>query len=522
MSNKNNEHNSRRALAKSAGVIGSAVLASRILGFIRDIIIARLFGVYLYAQAFVIAFKLPNLFRDLVGEGASNAAIVPVLSEYLAKGKKEEFWEAVNALLNVLLVVLAGITIVGIIFSPILVRLIAPGFVDNWDKFMITVRLNRYIFPYILLIGLAAYTMGVLNSLRHFTIPAFAPCLLNISIIVCALVWGEGIKGLASGVLIGGMLQLAVQLPVLYKKGFRFRFVLNVKHPAVKKVGRLMAPRLFSSAIYQLNNFIDSIFGSLAFIVGEGGVAALYFSYRLIQFPLGIFAGSISQAILPALSNHAVHNEREQVRATLMFGLRAVVFVMLPATIGFMVLSGQVVGALFQGGKFDAYAANTTASALFFYSIGLCAYGGTRILQCGFFALQDTKTPTKFAAIGLGLSVVLNSALMFPMKISGLALATSLTSTINFLVMFVLLSRKVGGFPVGEFCSFFYRALSAAAGMGLVCWGVAQLQIFSGSGFWVKVLKLLLPIAAGVVSYGVFCLILKVDEIKHLGKLFRK
>jgi len=210
-----------QAVARSAGVISIATLLSRILGFIRDVVIARLFGVYLYAQAFVIAFRIPNLFRDFVGEGASNAAVIPVLSEYNLKRSREEFWELANILLNLLLVILSAITILGIIFSPLIVRVIAPGFIAFPEKLEATIRLNRIIFPYILLIGLAAYATAVLNSLKNFTVSALAPCLLNISIITCALLFGEGIKGLASGVLLGGLLQLAVQVPVLYKKGFK-------------------------------------------------------------------------------------------------------------------------------------------------------------------------------------------------------------------------------------------------------------------------------------------------------------
>ncbi|MCX5714415.1 MAG: hypothetical protein NT033_06335 [Candidatus Omnitrophica bacterium] len=199
------------SIARSAGIIGLATLCSRILGFLRDVVIARIFGVYIYAQAFVIAFRIPNLFRDLLGEGAANAAFVPVFSEYTVKHTKEEFWELANVVLNLLLVILMSVTILGIIFSPILVRMIAPGFTASPEKLQATITLNRIIFPYILLISLAAYSLGTLNSLKHFAVPAFAPCLLNISIIVFALAFGEGIKGLALGVLVGGVLQLAIQ-----------------------------------------------------------------------------------------------------------------------------------------------------------------------------------------------------------------------------------------------------------------------------------------------------------------------
>jgi putative peptidoglycan lipid II flippase len=222
---------SNRTIAKSAGIIGFATLCSRLLGFVRDVVIARLFGVYVYAQAFVIAFRIPNLLRDLVGEGATNAAFVPVFSEYTVRHTKEEFWELANVVLNLLLVILMAITLSGIIFSPFIVRLIAPGFIADPYKLETTIKLNRIIFPYILLISLAAYSMGILNSLRHFAVPAFAPCLLNISIIVFTLLFGEGIKGLSLGVLVGGVLQLAVQIPVLYKKGFRLALFKKFKHP---------------------------------------------------------------------------------------------------------------------------------------------------------------------------------------------------------------------------------------------------------------------------------------------------
>jgi putative peptidoglycan lipid II flippase len=320
-------------IARQAAVIGLATLCSRLLGFIRDMVIARMFGVYVYAQAFVIAFRIPNLLRDFLAEGATNAALVPVFSEYNIKKNKAEFWELANVVLNLLLVVAGIATILGIIFSPLIVRLIAPGFVLSPEKFAATVRLNRIIFPYILLISLAAYSMGILNSLKHFAVPAFAPCLLNISIIIFALLFGEGTTGLALGVLVGGLLQLAIQLPVLYRKGFRPQLFRSLAHPELKVIGRLMLPRVASSSIYQLNNFVDSIFGSLAWIVGEGGVAVLYFSYRLIQFPLGVFSTALSQAALPTFSTQVAQGSHGELKQTLEWSLRATFLLMLPAVL---------------------------------------------------------------------------------------------------------------------------------------------------------------------------------------------
>ncbi len=502
--NKYSLNSQNQAVARSAGVISLATLASRVLGFIRDIVIARLFGIYVYAQAFVIAFRIPNLFRDLVGEGASNAAIVPVLSEYNLKRSKEEFWELANILLNLLVVILSVITILGIIFSPLIVRLIAPGFIASPDKLQATINLNRIIFPYILLIGLAAYAMAVLNSLKNFTVSALAPCLLNISIIICAMLLGEGIKGLAAGVLLGGILQLAVQVPVLYKKGFRPKLSFCFKHPGLIEIKRLMLPRLASSSIYQLNNFVDSIFGSLAVVVGEGGVAVLYFAYRLIQFPIGIFSNAIAQAILPTFSTQVLEESHENLKITLSWGLRAVFLVMLPITALFMVLAQPLVFTFFGGGRFDSRSGFLTSNALFFYSIGLCAYGGTKILQCCFFALKDTVTPTKVAGLALVMNIILNTLLMFPLKIGGLALATSISGIVTFFFLFFILAKRLGGVGEREILFSFLRIFAAAACMAGVCFLVNQ------------ALNLAWALFCGALSYIVFCFLFGVVELKEL------
>ncbi len=509
--NKSAGLESHRTIAKSAGVIGFATLCSRLLGFARDIVIARLFGVYVYAQAFVIAFRIPNLFRDFIGEGATNAAFVPVFTEYSAKHTKEEFWELANVVLNLLLVVSMAITLLGIIFSPLIVRLIAPGFIADPYKLATTVRLNRIIFPYILLISLTAYSMGILNSLRHFAVCAFAPCLLNISIIVFALMFGEGIKGLALGVMVGGVMQLAVQVPVLYKKGFRLTLFRKFRHPAARIIGKLMLPRVFSSCIYQLNNFVDSIFGSLAWIVGEGGVAILYFAYRLILFPLGIFSTSLSQVILPTFSSQVLEENHDKLKTTLTFGLRANFFVMLPASVGFMVLARPIIWTLFGGGRFDVYSANITANVLFFYSIGLFAYGATRILQACFFALKDTVTPTKVAAMALAINIVLNAILMFPMKINGIALATSVSGVSTFLALFFILKKRLAPFNARAIFDSFLRILTASLWMGMVCYFVSSINVN-------KYLNLFLSIFCGVLSYAAFCFIFRVSEMRELWR----
>ncbi|MDP2905826.1 MAG: murein biosynthesis integral membrane protein MurJ [Candidatus Omnitrophota bacterium] len=513
---KSAQPTSHRSVARSAGIISVATLCSRILGFARDIVIARLFGTYVYAQAFVVAFRIPNLFRDFVGEGASNAALVPVFSEYHLKHTKEEFWELANVVLNILLVVLSTITILGIIFSPVLVRLMAPGFISSPEKLEITIRLNRIIFPFVLLACLCAYSMGILNSLKHFAVPAFAPCLLNIAIIVCAGLFGEGITGLASGVLIGGVLQLAIQIPVLYKKGFRLHLFQRFRHPAAQTIFRLMIPRAASSCIYQLNNFVDTIFGSLSWIVGEGGVAVLYFSYRLILFPLGIFSTALSQAILPAFSEHALDSNHDRLKHGLSWGLRATFFAILPASAGFIVLARPIIATLFGGGKFDAASVQSTAGALLFYSVGLFAYAGTKILQSCFFALKDTRTPAKAAALSLVLNVIFIVVLMYPLKIGGIALATSISGIIAFLFLFFVLKKKIGDFGSAGIAVSFYRALGASACMGAVSFLVVQKSGGLAAGRLGEVINLSLSLGAGMVSYAAFCYIFRVREMHEL------
>jgi len=502
-----------KSIARSAGIIGAGTLLSRLLGFVRDIVIARLFGVYLYSQAFVIAFRIPNLFRDLVGEGASNAVFVPVFSEYAHKHTQEEFWELANVVLNLLLVILMAITILGITFSPLIVRLIAPGFVDSPEKLETTIRLNRMIFPYLILISLTAYSMGILNSLKHFAIPALAPCLLNISIIIFAMFFGEGVTGLALGVLVGGVLQLAIQLPVLYKKGFRLQIFKRFRHPAASTMGRLMLPRIASSGVYQLNNFVDSIFGSLAFIVGEGGVAVLYFSYRLIQFPIGIFSNALSQAVLPTFSRQAL-DDRQSMKRTLSWGLRANFFVMIPASVAFIVLSRKIISSLYAGGSFDEYSVDLTSQALLYYSIGLFAYGAIKILQCCFFALKDTLVPAKNTLLTLVLNVIFCLMLMRPMKIAGLALATSLSGMISFVVLFSILRKRIGDFDLKHIFGSFLKISAASISMGLVCFLVSKIQA-------PKLLSLFLSVFSGLAAYVLFCFVFRVREAGELWNWLR-
>lgn len=493
---------SRKHIIKSAGIIGFATVVSRVLGFLRDILIARFFGTSRYAQAFVVAFRIPNMLRDLIGEGATNAAFVPVLSEYSQTKTKEEFWHLANVLLNVMLIVLTGVTLAGVAFAPLLVRLIAPGFLADPEKFRTTVYLTRFIFPYVLLVGLLAYSMGILNSLKHFSAPAFAPAILNMSIILCALFRQGSVSALAAGVLIGGVIQLIIQLPVLHAKGFRFNFVSGLYHSAVKKIGILMVPRILGSCVYQISIFVNTMLASLSSIVGEGGVAALYYANRIFQFPLAIFGIAIVQAALPDMSREALESGRERLKETLSFSLRAVNFIMIPASLGLMVLAGPITRTLFERGLFDRYSTFITAQALIFYSIGLFSYAGIKVLVSCFYSMKDTVTPVKIAAVSLVLNIALNLLLIFPLRLNGLALATSVSGVFNFFMLMRTLRIKIGSFSGQKILNSFLRVLMASLSMALLIY----LLTFKAG------LNLFVVIFIGMVSYAIFTFMFRVRE----------
>lgn len=456
----------RKHLLKSTGIIGSATSVSRVLGFVRDVIIADLFGTAMYAQAFVVAFRIPNLLRDLVGEGAMNAAFVPVLTGELAKKGREAFFKLSQVLLNIIIVVLAVITVIGVAAAPIIIRIIAPGFSADPEKFRVTVELTRVIFPFLVLVGLWAYAMGVLNSLHRFAAPAFGPCVLNLSIIACASYFGENVFGLASGVIAGGILQLAIQVPSLYRNGWKARLTNEFSHPMAKKIGMLLVPRALGACVYQVNVFIGTILASLSSIVGEGAVAALYYANRLWQLPLAVFGIALAQAALPTMSRQAALEEPERLKNTIAFSLTTVFFFLLPATVGLMILSMPITRVLFQRGAFTSYSTYITSQALFYYALGLVSCGGIKVLVSAFYSMQDTVTPVKIAAYSLAINIIANLALMWPMKTGGLALAASISVTFNFIALYIVLRKRLKDFGTRKITDSFFRVLLSSAVMG--------------------------------------------------------
>ncbi|MBF0619618.1 MAG: murein biosynthesis integral membrane protein MurJ [Candidatus Omnitrophica bacterium] len=506
-------------MLRSTSLMSLGTLVSRILGFVRDVIFARFFGTAAGADAFVVAFRLPNLFRDIMGEGAANSSFVPVMTEYKEK-KPQEVAAFLNSIFAWAVMILCAITLFGILCAPWVVRLVAPGFADEPGKVGLTVHLTQIMFPYLIFIGLTALFSAIQFTYGSFAMPAFGPCLLNIVLIVTtlgAVYWmKEPVMGLAWGVILGGVLQCYFQWLPLKKHGVRFAWTSVLMHPGAKQVGRLILPRIFGSAVYQLNIFVDTICASLVWIVGPGGIAAIYYANRVVQFPMGIFGVALASAILPALSSRAVAEDNEGFKATVVFGLKNILFLLLPMVVFLVVLAEPLVRVVFQRGKFDAYSTSVTAAALVFFALGLLGYGVVKILVSAFHARQDTKTPVKVAVIALVVNAACNVAFMFPLKVAGIALASAVASVVNVVVLWVLLEKKIGGFGA-QFRGFFSK-------LGLA--GILQILLVFGLWQWLggisEIVRLPMVILAGAVVYFAACYALGIEQARQVNKIFNK
>lgn len=451
---KSNPPHQHHVLLKSSGIVASGVLASRVLGFARDVIIARFLGTGFLAEAFFVAQRIPNLLRDMAGEGAANAVIVPVLSEYSQKKSKEEWQECINAVLAWGVIILGSITFFGILAAPWIVRAIAPGFAGNPKELQLTVDLARIMFPYLILIALTAFQAGILYSLNAFFAPSFGPCLLNVAMILsvwvaCLFSWPLAYT-LSVAVLIGGVWQFGALWLALRRRGVYWKMPISLNHEGARQIARLLLPRLWGGTVYQLNVFVDTFCASLSVIVGTGGIAAIYYANRLIQFPLGVFGYALSSAALPSLSKLVQEGDRARFRSTLIFALRNLMLILIPTAAGMAIGAPWIIHIIFQRGDFDAYSTMVTSQVMFYAALGLPFFGASRILVSAFYALQDTKTPVKAATVCLAINAVLNGALMFPLKIGGIALASSIAGAVNCLLLWHGLSKKLSDGPQGK------------------------------------------------------------------------
>ncbi len=516
-------HQERAQVVEAAGVIGLATLLSRILGFARDMVLARLFGAGLAADAFFVAYRIPNLLRELFAEGSMSAAFIPVFSEYLAQRTKRDAWELASAAFTTLLTILTGVCVLGIFASPWIVRLIAPGFSGDAEQQALTTLLTRIMFPYLLFIGLAALAMGVLNSVRSFAAPAFSPVLFNIAIIAAAFLlaplFAEPILAVAVGVVIGGLAQFLSQMPALRQAGLLFGWRFDFAHEGVRRIGWLMAPALIGLSVTQINILVSTILASYF----PGGPTYLFYGMRLIHFPLGIFGVALATALLPSLSTQAAKGELDALRGTLGFGLRLIFFMIAPAMVGLILLRVPIVHLFFEHGRFTAADTQGTAAAVLAYAVGLWAFAGVRIVVSAFYSLQDTRTPVLVAAVALAANIALSLLLMGPLRHAGLALATALSAILNMGLLVVFLARRLGAFGWEAILRSHARVLLASVPIVLTCLWIAGLAVWAQPGAWAaKTVMLIVGIGISVGGYVTVHALLGSDELDFLWGLVRR
>ncbi len=512
-----------QSVVKAAGLIGVATFASRILGLVRDIVLARLFGATPAADAFFVAYRIPNLLRELFAEGSMSAAFIPVFTEYRTLRTQRDAWELASAMFTTLLSVVTLITLIGILAAPGIVWLMAPGFHDDPDKLQTTTVLTRVMFPYLSFISLAALAMGILNSMRAFAAPALSPMFFNIFIIGCALFLAptlpEPIIGVAIGVVAGGAAQFGMQLPGLACRRMLFGFRFQPGHPGVRRIGRLMVPYLLGFSATQVNLMISTILASYF----DGGPTYLFYGMRLIHFPLGIFGVALATAILPTLSTQAARGALDELRHTLGFGLRMIVFIILPAMLGLIFLRNPIVHLFFEHGSFTAADTEGTAAAVLYYALGLWAFAGLRIIVAAFYSMQDTRTPALASIVAVLSNLALSLLLMRQMGHAGLALATALAAMVHVGILVTVFNRRLGGVDWSSVLRSGLRVLAAAAPVLAVCLWVSGLAVWARPEEWIaKSVMLGVGIGLSVTAYFGVHALMRSEELEVLWGMVKK
>lgn len=461
-------------LARSAGVIGLATLTSRILGLVRDVAQAAYFATSAGADAFVVATRIPTLLRDLFAEGAMSAAFVPTFTRYLKRDGKESAWRLGSHTINGLLVVTGVIVVVGIILAGPIVSLYARGFTDEADaeKLRLTILLTQVNMPFLAMVAVAAALMGMLNGLRRFFIPSLSPALYNVCFILSTvtltplfIAWGiEPTMSLSIGMLTGGLAQVMVQWPTLRREGYRHQWILDPSDPGFREVLVLMGPGAIGAAAAQINLLVNT---SLATSAVEGAPAALGYAFRLMYLPIGIFSVSVATAAVPELARAASDNDHASMRSTISWGLRLMLMLSVPATIGLMVLSEPIVELIYEYGRFGDASTVLVGTALLFYAPGIIGYSVVKIVAPAFYAMQDARTPIVASVASIATNLVLNLSLYAVMGYRGLALGTAIASNINAGLLLWLLSRRIGGMDTGRVTRAFTKIVIASAVMAV-------------------------------------------------------
>jgi putative peptidoglycan lipid II flippase len=460
-------------LTTAIAKVGSTTLLSRMLGFVRDLLIARLFGADAGTDAFFVAFKIPNLMRRLFAEGSFATALVPVLQQYRDARDRADLQEFVDRAAGTLALALFGVTALGVLAAPLVVLAFAPGFAADTDTHELAAAMLRLTLPYVFFIGLTAFAGGILNTYERFSIPAFTPVLLNLVLIACAL-WlaprlAEPVTALAWGVLLAGMVQLAFQLPFLARVGLLPRPRIGFHHPGVRRLGRLMGPALFGVSVAQLALLIDTL---LASFLASGSISWLYYSDRLVEFPLGILGAALGTVILPRLARcghlGAETSPRSEFSRTLDWALRWVLLLGVPASIGLMLLAGPVLATLFLSGTFGPVDVAMARQSLVAYATGLIGFMAVKALAPGYYGRQDMRTPVQIAVVAMLVNLGLSLTLMFPFGHGGLALATSVAALLNGGLLLVGLMRTGVYRPAPGWPLLLLRALTANLAMSLL------------------------------------------------------
>ncbi|MBI5049108.1 MAG: murein biosynthesis integral membrane protein MurJ [Deltaproteobacteria bacterium] len=489
---------------------------SRILGYIRDAVIAAFFGAGTYADVFFIAYRIPNFFRRLVGEGALTISFIPVFTEELTIGPRERAKTLASRTFTFFTIILAALTIAGIIFAEQIVEITAPGFAQN--KLAITISLTKWMFPFLFFICLVALSMGVLNSLKHFTAPALSPVWFNLSMIGSTIFlipfFKQPVYALAFGVVFGGILQFLYQLPYLKRYDMFPRLDFSFNDSAIKKIVLLMLPATLATGVSQINILITNRFASG---LKEGSISYLYYADRIVELPMGVFVLAVATAVLPSMSEYAIKKDWSGFKESLSFAIRLVTFITIPATIGLLVLGGPIVTMLFQRGAFGHEATQGTVYALYFFSIGLAAFGGGRILISAFYSLKDTVTPVKIGCIAVVANILFCFLLISPLKHGGLALATSLSSIVNLLLLFLILRKRLGGIGGRKILNSAVKVVVSSIPMGISVYAISLLADWSDGGITIlRLLVLSLAISLGVLCYLLFARLFKSPEMAFL------
>ncbi len=512
---------------RAAGVVGAAVLCSRILGLAREMIFAGLFGAGRSLDAFLMAFRTPNLLRDLFAEGALSTAFVTTFTKKIAIEGDDSAWTLASKMATLVAVFMSAVVLVGIAFAPWIIRLLVPW----WDpeKIALTVHLARIMYPFILLVSLAALVMGMLNAKHVFGMPAMASSFFNLGSILGGVgfgwlldpAWGpRALSGLALGTLLGGFLQLVVQFPSLRRVGFRFRADFNWRDPGVRKVLSLMGPAIIAASAVQVNVLVNGIFASS---LGDGAVSWLQIAFRLMQLPLGVFGVAIGTVTLPLVSRSAALGDTAEFRATLSRGMRLAFLFTVPSAIGLAVLAQPIISVLYERGRFDADMTLQTAGALRFYALGLVAYSALKVLTPAFYAVDRKNIPMFVGFLSIATNAALNGWFTFRLGLGhcGLALSTGMVAVINFLVLYAIMRKHAGGLESARMCGVLAKLLAAGAVLAAVCWGLLAWigPSWAELGFPMRVGWLAGCIAIGGGVFFGAAWLLRVEELREATAL---